>query len=69
MSESIRYPHVRVQLTGTDGNVYFLVARVRRALRQAGVDDVMQTAFEDEVFASDSYDAALCVIMHWVSVA
>jgi hypothetical protein len=37
MSEKPLYPHVRVQLTGKDGNAFFILARTTEAMRRAGV--------------------------------
>ena len=31
----IKYPDIRIKLTGTDGNAYAVLGRVRRALRPA----------------------------------
>ena len=35
----IKYPNVTVQLTGHDGNAFFVIGRVRQALREAGVSE------------------------------
>ncbi|AXH47452.1 hypothetical protein SEA_HANGMAN_89 [Mycobacterium phage Hangman] len=62
-----KYPDVHVQLTGQDGNVFFIIGKVSKALREAGhVDQV--TPFVNEVTDTDSYDAALAVVMQWVEV-
>ncbi|QJD51390.1 hypothetical protein SEA_RAWRGERTHAT_87 [Mycobacterium phage RawrgerThat] len=63
-----KYPDVHVQLTGQDGNVFFIIGKVSKALREAGhVDQV--TEFVNEVTDTDSYDAALAVVMQWVEVS
>ena len=36
MPEGPQYPDVKVQLVGTDGNAFALIARVTSALREAG---------------------------------
>ena len=62
------YPDVVVKLTGEDGNVFNLMAIVRRALRK---DMHLQEELDEfiaEVQSSDSYDAALRVMMRWVTV-
>lgn len=62
-----KYPDVLVQMTGQDGNVFFIIGRVSKALREAGHVDQVQ-AFVNEVTDTDSYDAALAVVQQWVSV-
>jgi hypothetical protein len=50
-----KYPNVRVALLGEDENVFAIVERVQRALREAGVpaDDIK--AFTLEACSSDYY--------------
>ncbi|ABD58207.1 hypothetical protein PBI_COOPER_90 [Mycobacterium phage Cooper] len=63
-----RFPDVHVQLTGQDGNVFFIIGKVSKALRAAGhVAEV--TEFVNAVTDTDSYDAALAVVMQWVEVS
>jgi hypothetical protein len=72
----VRYPACVVQLTGTDGNVFSIIGRVRIALRQhvrelgLGVHEanIRADQFTQEVKASESYDEALLVVMRWVTV-
>ncbi len=61
-----KFPNVRVKLVGEDGNVFAIIGRVCRALRQGGANDVDVKAFTDEIQAVSSYDDALVVVMHWV---
>lgn len=70
-----RYPNLTVQLTGTDGNAFMIVGRVRAALRQhlraqgvsqAEVDRIL-TEFADEATSGD-YDHVLVTCMQWVDV-
>lgn len=63
-----RYPDVTVPLSGQDGNIFFIMGRVRGALRKAGVSDADQAAFPDEVMNAGSYEEALRVVMRWVHV-
>ena len=58
----------KVKLTGTDGNVFSLAAKVARALKDAG-QETKSKAFMDEIFKSSSYDAALQVMMRYVEVS
>lgn len=61
-----KFPNVRVKLAGEDGNVFAIIGRVCRALRQGGANDVDVKAFTDEIQAAGSYDDALVVVMRWV---
>lgn len=59
---------VTVPLTGQDGNIFFIMGRVRGALKQAGASEGELEAFANEVTQSESYEAALRVVMRWVKV-
>lgn len=63
-----RYPHIEVPLTGEDGNVFFIMGRVTKAMRRADVPSDKIKAFIDEMMADD-YDHALRTVMKWVSVS
>lgn len=68
VAASPKYPHVHVQLTDEDGNAFFIIGRVRRALRQAGVDEAEIEAFSAEAMAGN-YDHVLQTVMRWVSAS
>jgi hypothetical protein len=68
LSGGPRFPNVRVKLVGEGGNVFAIIGRVCRALRQGGANDADIAAFTAEVYAAGSYDDALVVIMGWVDV-
>ena len=57
-------PHV--QLTGQDGNIFFVIGRVRRAMRKAGVSVEEIERFSKDVMAAQSYHAAIGVVMKYV---
>jgi hypothetical protein len=61
-----KYP-VTVKLVGEDGNAFAIMAKVSRALRNAGAtrDEVNQ--YMDESMSGD-YDNLLRVAMTWVEV-
>jgi hypothetical protein len=63
-----RHPEVTVQLTGEDGNIFFIIGRVRKALRRADVAEEEIDAFSREVNETESYAAALAAVMRWVRV-
>jgi hypothetical protein len=60
-----KYPNVTVQLSGEDGNAYFIIGRVIRALREAGVDNAEVREFSYEATSGD-YDHLLRTVMAWV---
>ena len=64
---SPQYPHVSVQLTGMDGNAWGILARVSRALRDAGVPTPKVEEYNEEAMAGD-YNNLLRVTMEWVEV-
>jgi len=55
-----------VQISGEDGNIFFIVGRCQRALRRAGYGQDEIERFAKEVTATRSYDEALRVVMDWV---
>lgn len=63
-----RYPHVRVRLLGEDGNALFIMGRVGRALRAAGVDSATREEFVNEAFSGD-YDHVLRTVRDWVTIS
>jgi hypothetical protein len=63
-----KYPDIEVQLGGEDGNAMFIIARVRKALRRAGVSVAEIEAFTSEAQSGD-YDNVIQTAMRWVSVS
>jgi len=61
------YPDVKVQLSGTDGNAFAILARVRKALRQAGHGEVVEE-FTQEATSGD-YDHLLLTCCRYVEVS
>lgn len=58
---------VVVKLSGEDGNIFAILARVGSALRQAGHKDLV-SEMNDEVFATNDYHEALAKVMKYVEV-
>ena len=54
--------NITVQLTGTDGNIFCVIAQVREALRRNGRSDLIKE-FTDYITNSSSYEEALCRVM------
>jgi hypothetical protein len=63
----IKYPEITVQLTGEDGNAFFILGRVQKALKQNGVFAEEIKSFMSEATNGD-YDHLLQTVMAWVSV-
>ncbi len=61
-----RFPNVTVQLSGEDGNGFFIAARVRMALERAGHRDAASEFFGEAL--SGDYDHLLQTCMKWVDV-
>ncbi len=59
---------VTVKLIGTDGNIFSILAKVRRAMRSAGIEQARIERFTAEVQSSSSYDEALQVVLKYVEV-
>ena len=68
MNINAKYPHVRVTLTGTDGNAIAIMGRVRRALKEAGAPREDLEKYIAESMEGD-YDHLLQVAMRWVDVS
>ena len=59
--------NITVQLTGTDGNIFCVIAKAREALRRNGRSDLIKE-FTDYITSSSSYEEALCRVMEYVIV-
>lgn len=60
--------NVKVQLSGEDGNAFFIISRVKRAMRKAEVDKEVIESFTKEAESGD-YDNVLQTCMKYVEVA
>jgi hypothetical protein len=60
-----RYPDIRVQLTGEDGNAFFILGKVAKALRRSGIETEEIDQFLTEAKSGD-YDHLLATCMRWV---
>lgn len=65
---NIKYPAVKVKLTGEDGNAFAILARVQRALRRAGVPNGEIESFVAQA-TRGNYDHLLRTCMEWVDVS
>lgn len=64
-ARDVKYPHIKVQLTGNDGNAFAVMGRVSQALRRAKVSSEEIHAFTAEAM-SGNYDDLLATCMRWV---
>ena len=55
------------RLIGTDGNVFAIIGKVRRTLREAGLPE-RANAFSERAFQSRSYDEVLTLCHEYVDV-
>jgi hypothetical protein len=60
-----KYPKIKVQLVGKDGNAFAILGRVKAALAKAKVSLEEQKLFIDEATSGD-YDHLLQTCMIWV---
>lgn len=63
-----KYPHIRVRLTGKDGNAFAILGRVQEAMRRGKVPAEDVKKFMDEATSGD-YDHLLQTCMQWVEVS
>ena len=67
MDKPPRFPDIHVDLSEHDGNAYFIMARVAKALRRHGVDEGQIEEYRTLAMLGD-YDNLLQVTMEWVDV-
>lgn len=56
-----------IQLSGQDGNAFFIIGRAIKILRNSGYSEEEIQAFEDEATSGD-YDNVLQTVMKWFEV-
>ena len=64
----VKYPKIKVKLSGQDGNAFAIIGRVQQALRRAKVPAESIAEFRNEAMSGD-YDNVLCTAMKWVDVS
>lgn len=62
-----KYPDIEVTLVGEDGNAFFILGRVRSALKRNGVPVQEVDEFYKQATSGD-YDNLLRTCMDWVTV-
>lgn len=68
LASGCKYPHIKVRLTGSDGNAFAVLGKVRDALRKAKVQEEEIQKFSDEATSGD-YNNLLATCMKWVTVS
>ncbi len=63
-----KYPQVKVQLVGQDGNAFAILGAVRRAMKRAGLTAAQIEEFQAEATSGD-YDHLLQTAMKYVEVS
>jgi hypothetical protein len=68
-----RYPDVSVRLVGQDGNAFYVLGAVRRALQAAGVPAADVETFTREATTGRTdgltgYEHLLVTVLRWVDV-
>ena len=62
-----RYPNIKVQLTSRDGNAFLILARVRDAMKKAGLSEEVREVYSRAATSGD-YGRLLSVTAAWVTV-
>ncbi len=62
-----KFPHIEVVLIGQNGNAFFIVGRVMKAMKQAGVEQEDINSYKDEA-TSDDYNHLLRVTDKTVTI-
>ena len=65
---SVKYPNVRVQLTGNDGNAFAVLGRCVAAAKRQGVSSEECETFVGEATSGD-YNHLLATAMKWFNVS
>jgi hypothetical protein len=60
----MKYPEVKVKLTGEDGNAFSIIGRCIQAAKRAKVPQEEINKFKEEAMSSN-YDNLLCTVMDW----
>lgn len=68
MADGPKYPNIEVQLSGEDGNVFYIIGKIGKALRRH-VDVATEKEWTAEAFASKSYDEVLTKALDWVCIS
>ncbi len=62
-----KYPKIKVQLSGHDGNAFAIIGKVRNVMRAKKVSEEEIKLFSEEAMSGD-YDHLLQTCFKWVDV-
>lgn len=62
-----KYPEVEVELVGQDGNAFFIMGTVKKALLRHGIGKEEVNEYLEEAM-SGNYDHLLVTTMRWVTI-
>lgn len=62
-----KYPEITVKLLGNDGNAFYIIGKVKQALKRADISKEEQDKFLSEAMGGD-YNHLLRTCMEWVTV-
>lgn len=65
--KDVKYPNIRVKLSGEDGNAFAVMGRISSAMRRASIPKEEIDAFLKEATADD-YNHLLQTCAKWVDV-
>lgn len=68
VEDDCKYPHIHVKLVGESSNAFFILGRVKAALKKGGVSAEEIEKFVKEASSGD-YDHLLQTCMKWVAVS
>ena len=63
----VLYPNVTVKLTDDDGNAFYILGKVMKAMREAGLEKQDIDLFYKDQTSGD-YDHLLQTVMRWVTL-
>jgi hypothetical protein len=61
------FPEITVKLLGEDGNAFYILGKVQKAMKKAGIPRENINKFMDEAMSGD-YDHLLRTVMVYVNV-
>jgi hypothetical protein len=65
---AVKYPNIKVRLTGTNGNCFVILGKVKQALIRGHVPAEEIEKWQEEATSGD-YDHLLVTCMKWVEVS
>lgn len=58
-----------VKLLGEDGNIFSIMGRCRKQMKEMGANPLEIQAFQNQVMNAGSYDEALSIVQEWFEVS